>query len=96
MLIEGNDPAALQLHWGNFENLEKRIQEEGKRFEEGSADPRTKGLMEKFLAAHLAMGDAYRKGLQAFRKSGSASDLSASPGWPERTTTLSGRGLRNR
>ena len=69
VLLEGNDPEALRLHWENFQSLERTIQARGRDIESGLGNPAARDLMEKFLAAHLEMGESCRKGLQAFRES---------------------------
>lgn len=68
-LLRGSDPAALDKYWGNFEKREQTVQEDGKALMPQLDNPQAKALLAQFLDAHRVMGQAYRKGLQAFKDS---------------------------
>jgi len=69
-LIRGNDPEALQKHWGNFEKQEKTVHDGMAELTTSIQDPEARKTAEQFLAAHQEMGQNYRKGLQAFKDAG--------------------------
>jgi methyl-accepting chemotaxis protein len=68
VLLRGADPAALDKHWGNFQQREQSVREEGEKLAASLSEPQAKGLLQDFVAAHKTMGDAYRKGLEAFKQ----------------------------
>jgi methyl-accepting chemotaxis protein len=69
-LLRGGDPVAFKKYWGHFEELERKIQDEGQDLLVRISDPRTESLVAQFLKAHQTMGVNYRKGLRAFERSG--------------------------
>jgi methyl-accepting chemotaxis protein len=70
VLLRGSDPASFKKYWGKFQQEEAGLQKQGgallKRL--GSGEAAT--LLQQFLQRHKQMGQAYRKGLEAFRQSG--------------------------
>lgn len=69
VLLRGSDPGALEKYWGGFEKHERKVKENTEALLKRVTDPEAKKLIEQFGKAHQAMGEAYRKGLQAFRGS---------------------------
>jgi len=66
VLLRGSDPALLAKHWQSFEQEEAAVQTRGTALQREIRDEQAKALVAEFLTAHLAMGVAYRKGLQAY------------------------------
>lgn len=68
VLLRGTDPAALDKHWNNFQAQERKVQESARTLEtELTPDGKAHALISQFIAAHIEMGNAYRKGLQAYK-----------------------------
>ncbi len=67
VLLRGSDPVALEKYWQSFEKQETKVRDEVKALLQHMADPAVKEALAQFQAEHLKMGDAYRKGLQAFK-----------------------------
>ena len=73
VLLHGKDPVVLEKHWAAFSAKEAAIEQEGSKLLETIADAKAKELVGQFLKAHVAMGEAYRRGLQAYRNGGADS-----------------------
>jgi methyl-accepting chemotaxis protein len=67
VLLRGSDPAMLDKYWGNFEKQERKVQEGCTALQAQVDDSAARSLIAEFKQAHLDMGVAYRRGLQAFR-----------------------------
>lgn len=67
ILLRGDDPEAFNKHWTAFEGREAAVQKGAKSLLESLDQPKVRALVEKFLAAHDRMGQAYRGGLDAYR-----------------------------
>lgn len=67
-LLRGADTQKLDKHWGEFEKIESKIQQDSAQLlpllDESSE---AKQLVGKFIEQHKIMGEAYRKGLQAYK-----------------------------
>ncbi|AOZ51016.1 methyl-accepting chemotaxis protein [Chromobacterium vaccinii] len=70
-LLRGQDPAKLAKYWGNFEKKEGQVHDEGSTLAASVSDPQAQQLLQQFVAAHQKMGEDYRRGLEAFKQSGS-------------------------
>jgi len=68
ILLRGDDPAALDKYWTAFQNQEALVQKQGKDLLQNLQQPKARELVEKFLAAHQQMGQAYRTGFEAFKQ----------------------------
>ncbi|POZ63514.1 methyl-accepting chemotaxis protein [Chromobacterium alticapitis] len=69
-LLRGQDPAKLDKYWGNFQQREGQVREEGNTLAAQVPDPQAQQLLQQFVAAHQKMGDDYRKGLDAYKQAG--------------------------
>ncbi|QEL57165.1 methyl-accepting chemotaxis protein [Chromobacterium paludis] len=69
-LLRGQDPAKLDKYWGNFQQKEGQVREEGNTLAAQAPDPQAQQLLQQFVAAHQKMGDDYRKGLDAYKQAG--------------------------
>ncbi|WP_047248160.1 methyl-accepting chemotaxis protein [Chromobacterium subtsugae] len=69
-LLRGQDPAKLAKYWGNFQQREQQVRDEGNRLAASVSDPQAQQLLLQFVAAHQKMGDDYRKGLDAYKQAG--------------------------
>ena len=69
-LLRGKDPKALDKHWSAFNKIEREIAEGAKKFVAGLPAGEARSLVEKFAAAHTAMGQSYQKGFEAFKTAG--------------------------
>lgn len=69
ILLRGGDTAALNKYWGEFEKQEQDIQQSGGALRDRLRDAESRDLLDRFLIAHRDMGNAYRKGLEAFKAS---------------------------
>ncbi len=67
VLLRGKDPRALDAHWAAFIEKEAAVAQEGKALVEEVADPAARSLLVQFLKAHKDTGEAYRRGLQAYK-----------------------------
>ncbi|MDO8696901.1 MAG: methyl-accepting chemotaxis protein [Pseudomonas sp.] len=67
LLIRGQNPADFDKHWGQFENQERKVQETlGKLVKEVDFDSALKSQVERLRSEHQNLGNAYRKGRDAF------------------------------
>ena len=67
VLLRGKDPAMLEKYWSAFSAKEAAVRQDGNKLIETIADPKAKDLVGQFLKAHAEMGQAYRRGLQAYK-----------------------------
>ncbi len=66
-LLRGKKPEALDKHWGAFQQRESEVRSAAERMKGAVADTEAGRLIGEFVSAHREMGDAYRRGLQAFK-----------------------------
>ncbi|MDO9322844.1 MAG: methyl-accepting chemotaxis protein [Pseudomonas sp.] len=67
LLIRGQNPADFDKHWGQFESQERKVQESlGKLVKEVDFDNAIKTQVERLRTEHQSLGNAYRKGRDAF------------------------------
>jgi methyl-accepting chemotaxis protein len=69
-LLRGKKPEALEKHWKAFQQRENDVRGAADRMRTSVADPEAAQLIGQFHAAHMLMGEAYRRGLQAFKDHG--------------------------
>lgn len=69
VLLRGNDPAALEKYWAQFEKHESRVTEKIEALLQKVKDPAAKEMLEQFQAEQKTMAEIYRKGLQVFKDS---------------------------
>lgn len=69
-LLRGKDPAALDKYWAAFVEKEAAIDNSGAKLVQEIVDPKARDLVAQFLKAHKEMGEAYRRGLQAYKSAG--------------------------
>jgi methyl-accepting chemotaxis protein len=67
VLLRGRDPALLDKYWNAFLKEEKAVDETAREARAATPHPAIRDELEKFLAAHKAMGERYRAGLEAFK-----------------------------
>ncbi|MGM0593912.1 MAG: methyl-accepting chemotaxis protein [Pseudomonadota bacterium] len=70
VLLRGSDPAQLEKYWGQFEHHERRIQQRAQQILGMLPEGEVRQRLQRFRDAHKAMGEEYRAGLEAFRRSG--------------------------
>src|ERR1700729_1906933 len=66
-LLRGKKPDALDKHWGAFQQRENDVRATTERMRSSVTDAEASQLIGQFIAAHQQMGEAYRRGLQAFK-----------------------------
>jgi methyl-accepting chemotaxis protein len=69
-LLRGKDPALLEKHWSAFEAREREVDELAAQLQASLPAGESRDLIERFAAAHTAMGQGYRTGLAAFKAAG--------------------------
>jgi methyl-accepting chemotaxis protein len=67
-LLRGQKPEALQKYWSNFQAREVTVRDEAERLSKSITHPETAQLVTQFSNAHKTMGEAYRHGLEEFKK----------------------------
>src|SRR5262249_53416625 len=67
-LRRGKTPQAFIEHWTNFEAREREVNKAADQLRHSIPDAEATQLVIQFLNAHRSMGEAYRRGLQQFRK----------------------------
>jgi methyl-accepting chemotaxis protein-1 (serine sensor receptor) len=67
VLLRGKDAKQLEKYWGAFQKHEGKVSSEIKKLEAELPDGELRALAGKFLQAHAAMGEGYRKGFEAFK-----------------------------
>jgi methyl-accepting chemotaxis protein len=92
-LLRGKKPEALDKHWGAFQQRESDVRGATERMRSSVTDAEASQLIGQFIAAHQQMGEAYRRGLQAFRDHGfdSAAGDAAVEGIDRAPTELLGK-----
>ncbi|MGE5866342.1 MAG: methyl-accepting chemotaxis protein [Rhizobacter sp.] len=70
VLVRGGDPEALQKYWAAFQDSERDVRETAAGLVKRLASPEARSLVERFVAAHEAMGRGYRSGHAAFIAAG--------------------------
>jgi methyl-accepting chemotaxis protein len=70
VLLRGKTPEAFDKHWKEFQQLESDVRRASERMKAGVTDTLAGQLIGQFVVAHEQMGEAYRRGLQAFRDRG--------------------------
>jgi len=66
-LLRGKDPKRLEKHWGAFENQERAVDDLVRTLQATLPDGESRALVDRFGSAHVAMGEGYRRGLEAFK-----------------------------
>jgi len=69
-LLRGKDPKSLEKHWAAFARTEQEVAANVKKLLAALPAGESRDLLEKFGAAHVAMGQQYRKGFDAFKAAG--------------------------
>ncbi|SEB24435.1 methyl-accepting chemotaxis protein [Variovorax sp. YR216] len=69
-LLRGKDPAKLSAYWSAFEEQESKVAKATQALQASLPLGENLELVKRFAAAHAAMGQGYRKGLEAFKTSG--------------------------
>jgi methyl-accepting chemotaxis protein len=69
-LLRGKQPDSLNKYWGNFQKRENDVLSEAERLGQNIPDPEAADLVRQFVVAHKSMGEAYRRGLEAFKSHG--------------------------
>jgi methyl-accepting chemotaxis protein len=69
-LLRGKDPARLDKYWTNFQTRERKVGELAEQLQQKLPAGESRALIERFATAHRAMGDGYRRGLDAFKAAG--------------------------
>jgi methyl-accepting chemotaxis protein-1 (serine sensor receptor) len=67
VLIRGNDADQLDKYWKGFLDAEKEVTDSAKEARSSTPHDDVRAGIEKFLAAHKAAGETYRKGFAAFK-----------------------------
>ena len=67
VLLRGNDPAALDKYWKQFQEREKDVNESAQEARTATPHEEVRSALGKFLAGHKVAGARYREGLQAFK-----------------------------
>ncbi len=70
VLVRGHDPEALEKSWKQFTFREREVRRGAEKLREVVELASARDLLGKFLAAHAAMGDKYRKALESYKASG--------------------------
>jgi methyl-accepting chemotaxis protein len=70
VLLRGKTPEAFDKHWNEFQQLESDVRRASERMKAAVTDTVAGQWIGQFVAAHEQMGEAYRRGLQAFRDRG--------------------------
>jgi len=66
-LLRGKNPKDLDKYWTAFNKIEGDTADRARKLIAALPEGEAKKLVEKFAAAHAAMGQNYRKGFEAFR-----------------------------
>lgn len=71
ILIRGQDSVELDKYWKKFQKQEQLVSKEAKQLAEKlTAYPDTQNLLDEFISVHKVMGNAYRRGLNEFKRQG--------------------------
>ncbi|OBY91644.1 chemotaxis protein [Pseudomonas sp. AU11447] len=72
VLLRGQQPADLNKYWGQFEDQERAVQDILGRLEQNAGDePQLKSQVTRLRDEHRQLGQAYRKGRDAYLAAGS-------------------------
>jgi methyl-accepting chemotaxis protein len=69
-LLRGKDPVKLDKYWTAFQTREQAVRKLANELKQTLPEGESRALVDRFAAAHLAMGDGYRRGFDAFKASG--------------------------
>jgi methyl-accepting chemotaxis protein-1 (serine sensor receptor) len=69
-LLRGKDPKQLEKYWDSFQKHEALVAANTRKLQSAMPTGEARALTDKFIQAHTAMGEGYRKGYQAFTASG--------------------------
>jgi methyl-accepting chemotaxis protein len=69
-LLRGKKAEALDKYWGAFQKHENDVRGATERMGASVADAEAAQLIRQFASAHKDMGEAYRRGFQAFKDKG--------------------------
>ncbi|MGE0097643.1 MAG: methyl-accepting chemotaxis protein [Hydrogenophaga sp.] len=69
-LLRGKDPAQLDKYWKAFNTIEKEMAEQSSLLAAALPPGEARELVQKFAAAHGAMGNNYRAAFETFKASG--------------------------
>ena len=69
-LLRGKDPKALDKYWGSFRKLEKYVAGCAGKLAADLPEGDIRLEVQKFAAAHVTMGENYRKGYEKFKAAG--------------------------
>jgi methyl-accepting chemotaxis protein len=72
-LLRGKDPAKLDKYWTAFQTREQSVRKLANELKSTLPEGESRALVERFAEAHVAMGDGYRRGFDAFKASGEES-----------------------
>jgi methyl-accepting chemotaxis protein len=67
VLLRGKEAELLDKHWKAFEAGEKEVGSVVREARSSTPHDEVRVLLEKFIAAHKAAGESYRKGLETFK-----------------------------
>jgi methyl-accepting chemotaxis protein-1 (serine sensor receptor) len=70
VLVRGHDAAALDKSWKQFTFREREVRRGAEKLREAVELPAARDLLDKFLAAHKAMGATLRDALETYKASG--------------------------
>jgi methyl-accepting chemotaxis protein-1 (serine sensor receptor) len=70
VMVRGHDADVLEKSWKQFGFREREVRRDGEKLLKEVELAGARELLEKFLAAHAAMGEKYQKGLETFKTSG--------------------------
>ncbi len=66
-LLRGKDPAKLDKHWSAFARQEAAVDDKARALLATLPAGESRQWVEQFAAAHLKMGEGYRRGFEAFK-----------------------------
>jgi methyl-accepting chemotaxis protein len=66
-LLRGKNPAQLDKYWSAFQTREKTVDKLSAELKTTLPEGESRTLIERFAAAHVSMGEGYRKGFEAFK-----------------------------
>ncbi|BBQ01211.1 methyl-accepting chemotaxis protein (plasmid) [Burkholderia sp. SFA1] len=69
-LLRGKDPARLQKYWSAFQTRESAVGKLADELKHRLPAGESRDLIERFASAHVAMGEGYRRGFEAFKAAG--------------------------
>jgi methyl-accepting chemotaxis protein len=70
VLVRGHNPQALDTSWKQFIFREREVKRGAEKLRQVVELAGARDLLDKFLAAHAAMGDKYREALKLYQSSG--------------------------